>query len=213
MVTPTKLFFTIDNNFLILEINTNLTLNKTACQTGIHNCENNSTCMSNSNNGSYTCLCQPGFNGTYCEQDERPCLPNKNRCRNNATCTQYGWKYNCTCESGYTGFHCEINIDDCENVTCLNGGQCKDLVNAYECECITYFNGQHCEHKNAELVIKERVSRSFSVLAVTVIILTYGFFISLDTLRYVFHIEPESLVKERQLIKKDKAIKKICKKQ
>ncbi len=59
------------------------------------------------------------------------------------------------------------------------------------------------------MVIKEQVSRSFSVLAISVIILTYGFFLSLDTLRYVFHIEPDSLMKERQLIRKKKIIKKI----
>lgn len=173
-----------------------------------HRCENNSTCISNSTDN-YTCHCLPGFNGTRCEKDERPCLPHKNRCKNNSTCTQIGWKYNCTCLSGFEGTHCEVNTDDCVNHSCYNGAECVDGVNAYECNCGTYYYGELCQHKHTELVIKEQVSRSFSVLAIAIITLTYGFFVSLDALRYVFHIEPDSLSKERQLIRKKKIIKKI----
>ena len=124
---------------VFVEINSNLTVTKTPCQTGAHNCENNSTCTSNSTD-SYKCLCLPGFNGSHCEYDERPCLPSKNRCRNNSTCTQYGWKYNCTCETGFTGFHCEINIDDCEGSLCQNGGRCIDLINVTIVFFLLYFN-------------------------------------------------------------------------
>jgi hypothetical protein len=159
----------------------------------------------------YTCECLPGFYGDFCEIDDRPCLPKRNRCKNNSTCTQHGFKYNCTCQSGFTGSHCEINIDDCYDSKCLNGGQCVDLINAYECNCISFFSGNFCEFKNTELIIKEQVSRSFSVLAITIIIATYGFFISLDVLRYVFHIEPDSLSQERQLIRKKRLVRKIIK--
>ena len=57
--------------------------------------------------------------------------------------------------------------------------------------------------------MKENVSRSFSVLAILFIILTYAFFISLDTLKFVFKIEPESLSRERNQRKKKKLMKKI----
>ena len=74
---------------------------------------------------------------------------------------------------------------------------------------MSFFNGRHCEFKNEELVLKENVSRSFSVLAIIFIVLTFGFFVSLDALRFVFRIEPEGLSKQRQLIKKKKLMKKI----
>lgn len=47
------------------------------------------------------------------------------------------------------------------------------------------------------------------MLAILFIILTYAFFISLDVLRFVFKIEPESLSRERTIRKKKKLMKKI----
>ena len=47
--------------------------------------------------------------------------------------------------SGYTGDVCEINIDDCAEGPCLNGGTCEDAVNAFFCECIDGFIGVRCE--------------------------------------------------------------------
>ncbi len=107
------------------------------------------------------------------------------------------------------GLHCEINIDDCLEDSCKNGAQCEDLINDFRCICTSFFSGQFCETKNAELEMKENVSRSFSVLAILFIILTYAFFISLDILKFVFKIEPESLSRERDIRKKKKLMKKI----
>ena len=42
---------------------------------------------------------------------------------------------------------------------------------------------------NRELVIKENVSKSFSVVAISFIIFTFGFFVILDAMKYVFKIE------------------------
>jgi hypothetical protein len=94
-------------------------------------------------------------------------------------------------------------------MACQNGGQCEDLVNAYRCNCLSYFSGERCEIKDEELVLKENVSRSFSVFAIFFIIMTYAFFISLDALRFVFRIEPEGLSQERQLIRRKRLMKKI----
>lgn len=175
-------------------------------------CKNNSTCVfePNSHEG-YYCLCQPGFEGVYCQRDERPCEPTRNKCINNSTCNHYGPSkyYNCTCPLGFEGFHCEQDIVDCPLNICENGGQCEDLINSYRCNCLSYFSGNHCEIKNQELVIAENVSRSFSIFAICFIIMTYAFFISLDALRFVFKIEPEGLSEERNLIRKKKLIKKI----
>jgi hypothetical protein len=187
---------------------TRLTSLEDPCIKGTHKCVNNATCVYNPNaDEKHTCNCLPGFDGEYCQRDERPCLPNRNKCINNSTCNQFGKMYNCSCPTGFEGYHCEFNIDDCVENICQNGGQCEDLINAYKCNCLSYFSGEHCEIKNQELVIKENVSRSFSVFAICFIIFTFGFFVSLDALRFVFKIEPEGLSEERQLIRKKKLMR------
>ena len=37
------------------------------------------------------------------------------------------------------------DIDDCEGVTCENGGECVDAFNNYSCDCLQGFDGTHCE--------------------------------------------------------------------
>jgi len=45
-------------------------------------CQNNGSCINNNNTlYNYMCLCPPGFNGTECQIDNRPCKPNT--CWNN----------------------------------------------------------------------------------------------------------------------------------
>lgn len=47
---------------------------------------------------------------------------------------------NCSCESGYTGPNCEtLLVNKCENVTCLNGGTCRQQPSntSYLCQCNT----------------------------------------------------------------------------
>ncbi|XP_060606389.1 fibropellin-1-like isoform X5 [Ruditapes philippinarum] len=52
----------------------------------------------------------------------------------------------CNCSgSGFTGSNCTINIDDCVDMPCLNGGTCNDGVNSYVCACQPGFTGQNCE--------------------------------------------------------------------
>jgi hypothetical protein len=145
----------------------------------------------------------------YCERDERPCQPHKNRCKNNATCNEFGIKYNCTCMSGFEGHHCEYNINDCVEGICQNGGQCEDLINGYKCLCLSMYYGDHCEFKSQALQMKENVSRSFSFFAIFIICLTYVFFLALDAMRYVFKIEPEGMSEQRQVQRRKKLIKKI----
>ena len=37
------------------------------------------------------------------------------------------------------------DINDCVNLTCLNGGSCIDDVNNYTCRCVAGFKGDRCE--------------------------------------------------------------------
>ena len=42
---------------------------------------------------------------------------------------------------GNTNF---IDIDDCVNHTCANGGLCVDDVNSYSCNCSAGYPGERC---------------------------------------------------------------------
>ena len=51
----------------------------------------------------------------------------------------------CRCQPGYNGRNCEINIDDCADNPCENGGQCIDMVARYKCQCPRGFYGPRCQ--------------------------------------------------------------------
>ena len=37
-----------------------------------------------------------------------------------------------------------LDIDDCVNHTCANGGLCVDSVNSYSCNCSAGYTGERC---------------------------------------------------------------------
>ena len=39
-----------------------------------------------------------------------------------------------------------LDIDECVNHTCANGGSCIDGVNSYSCNCSEGFTGSSCEN-------------------------------------------------------------------
>ena len=39
-----------------------------------------------------------------------------------------------------------LDIDDCGNISCLNGGTCIDGVNSFNCQCVKGYNGDRCEN-------------------------------------------------------------------
>lgn len=50
--------------------------------------------------------------------------------------------------SGFEGHNCEINIDDCPDHMCMNGGTCVDGVNTYNCQCPPEWTGTEKQGKN-----------------------------------------------------------------
>ncbi|XP_055585474.1 protein serrate-like [Uranotaenia lowii] len=50
----------------------------------------------------------------------------------------------CSCAPGWTGPTCEINIDECAEGPCENGGTCIDMVGRFRCECPPQWTGEAC---------------------------------------------------------------------
>ena len=114
----------------------------------------------------------------------------------------------CECTEGYQGGTCQLKLDLCANITCANKGVCKTIAMVWKCMCLSeeLYYGDRCQYQTGALKVKEAMSRSFASVAITAIVLTCTFVISMDVLKYVFHIDPVKI--ERQKVrqkKRDKA--------
>jgi hypothetical protein len=177
----------------------------TPCQL-LNPCQNMGTCINNVTIPyGYFCACPPGFNGTSCQLDLRPCQ--STTCWNNGTsiflrdnsiCILFignciipsNDNFWCSCSSGWQGNHCQNMIDYCQNVSCLNKGSCRPLLLDYKCECLSnMYSGQHCEYTQTFIVIRQYISKSVGYVAILVICSFIIFIITLDVLKYVFHID------------------------
>ena len=56
---------------------------------------------------SFTCLCPPGFTGSYCQHDVNEC--DSRPCLHGGTCHDSYGTYKCTCPQGYTGLNCQVS--------------------------------------------------------------------------------------------------------
>lgn len=56
---------------------------------------------------SFTCLCPPGFTGSYCQHDVNEC--DSRPCLHGGTCQDSYGTYKCTCPQGYTGLNCQVS--------------------------------------------------------------------------------------------------------
>ena len=118
------------------------------------------------------------------------------------TTLPYG-NFSCSCASGWEGANCESMINVCHNVTCLNQGVCRPLrLSSYECLCLSDYSGDHCEVRSTRTATLQVVARSFVSVAVTALVFVAGFIVTLDVLKYAFHIDP--VQKERDELQEAK---------
>lgn len=106
-------------------------------------CKNGGSCKDGINN--YTCSCQLGYTGNWCETDIDDCV--SARCENNATCVDGVNQFSCVCQTGFSGKLCDIDVDDCVSARCANGAKCVDGVNQYNCVCQPGFTGELCDQE------------------------------------------------------------------
>ena len=53
-----------------------------------------------------------------------------------------------------------MNINDCADVICENGGECLDGVTKFDCTCYYGYKGRYCQYPRNELTCKsETISR------------------------------------------------------
>ncbi|OON16251.1 EGF-like domain protein, partial [Opisthorchis viverrini] len=54
--------------------------------------------------------------------------------------------YKCLCGNGWTGKNCTVDVNDCIQDPCKNGGVCEDRPDMrYACHCAPGFVGRRCE--------------------------------------------------------------------
>lgn len=118
------------------------------CETNIDDCvgnlcQNNATCIDHIQ--AYSCSCQKGYAGIYCDKKIDYCSSALNPCKNGATCVDRFTDYVCACPPGFRGRNCTENIDDCEVNLCQNMATCVDGISNYTCKCADGFQGRYCE--------------------------------------------------------------------
>ncbi|XP_062327236.1 EGF-like repeat and discoidin I-like domain-containing protein 3 isoform X2 [Osmerus eperlanus] len=118
----------------------------------VNQCHNGGTCVTGVGDEPFICICADGFAGDTCNLTETgPCSPSP--CRNDGSCevitsTRRGdvfSEYVCKCQPGFEGAHCQINVNDCANQPCRNGGMCRDLDGDYACQCPSPYVGKQCQ--------------------------------------------------------------------
>ncbi|XP_072844714.2 neurogenic locus notch homolog protein 4 [Pogona vitticeps] len=112
-------------------------------------CKNGGSCRRDSN-GTFTCLCLPGYVGDRCQFVD-PCKPE--RCQNGGTCFLQALHppvppgYTCLCPAGFTGEQCQGSLEDpCFPSPCQHGGLCQRVSEKqYQCLCGSGWTGKNCQ--------------------------------------------------------------------
>ncbi|RNA07805.1 von Willebrand factor type EGF and pentraxin domain-containing 1 isoform X1 [Brachionus plicatilis] len=131
-----------------------------ACELpGYHKCSSNSTCVpSDQMLMEYSCECEDGFHGKYCDKKFEPCRQLDNPCNQktgqgiciNAATSEKPKNFRCQCSPMYTGENCDYVIEDkCLNSECNKfdpKAVCIELEDRFVCKCSSGFDGPECRN-------------------------------------------------------------------
>ncbi|VDM62331.1 unnamed protein product [Angiostrongylus costaricensis] len=122
-------------------------------------CLNDGVCTSHEN-ATYSCHCQLGTTGEYCEHFLSSICQSGTPCHNHGKCvlTQNLNEFKCQCNDGwivrsvptndltnfFEGATCNER-DPCPPEYCSNGGRCYRNGSEFACSCSSGFHGKHCE--------------------------------------------------------------------
>ena len=93
-----------------------------------HNpCKNGGQCVTMGDNTHYQCMCQKGWVGENCTQNEDNCSDNE--CQNGGTCVDLINDYRCECPEGFAGKYCQLapmvelypQTSPCQQSDCKHG--------------------------------------------------------------------------------------------
>lgn len=113
---------------------------KPVCATNATGCQNTV--------GSFSCSCEAGFGGIYCN-DIDECKSRVKPCDVNADCQNTRGSYVCTCKAGFNrnGNIC-TDINECSALgpVCDANAKCENIIGSYLCSCKSGFfgNGKTC---------------------------------------------------------------------
>lgn len=105
----------------------------------------------------------------------------------------------CRCVGKYHGAHCELQVDLCQNFTCENQGVCVSRADHAACLCVGsgFYSGDRCEIVETKRIVLGVVAKSFSWLAILILICFALFIIIMDLLKYVFGIDPVEVERKK----------------
>ncbi|XP_078593136.1 protein jagged-1-like isoform X1 [Branchiostoma floridae x Branchiostoma japonicum] len=106
-------------------------------------CGDHGNCISQSD-GDFTCACNRGYTGTFCQENINDCAVN--RCLNGATCVDGINSFQCVCAEGWEGILCNQNKNECSPNPCRNNGTCVDHVADFSCHCKRPWKGRTCNN-------------------------------------------------------------------
>jgi len=113
-------------------------------------CQNEGVCIRIQQNKDdlFRCLCLPGFEGKFCEEQFNAC--DSLVCHNGGSCLiAHDGRAHCSCQTGFVGLHCEEELTGCDSSPCVHG-ICVDQSHGYRCFCQPGFGGAECNFEYNE---------------------------------------------------------------